>query len=186
MKLWLVRHSTPRINKGTCYGQLDVDVDEDGLRLAAKNLSLSLPMSAPVYSSSLIRAKDLANAIYNLRPDLPFLIDERLNEVNFGKWEGVAWDLIPKQVIDDWVQDFPTHPFGEGESVQDVIDRARSILTQFKELNDLIFITHAGVIRAFNFLANNQFARLTTLEMWPRDVIAFGELQCISVDIFNE
>ena len=186
MKLWLVRHPIPKIDKGTCYGQLDVDVDQDHTSFVAKRLSLDLPKQVPVYSSSLIRAKSLANALHHLRPDLPFRVDARLNEVSFGKWEGVAWDQIPKKAIDDWVESFPDHPFGDGESVQDVIMRVRSMLVEFKDLSELILITHAGVIRAINFLKIYQISRIADVQMWPKEVIGFGELQCISLDNAHE
>ena len=90
--LYLIRHPRPLIAPGVCYGRLDVAA-EDPLPIAAALRAL-LPAGAPVWSSPLQRCRLLAG---HLRPQ-PRL-DERLQEIDFGDWEGQAWDDIPRQEI---------------------------------------------------------------------------------------
>ena len=46
MQVYLIRHTTPNIAKGICYGQTDMDVEE---KLFAKELKITEKFSLPVF-----------------------------------------------------------------------------------------------------------------------------------------
>jgi alpha-ribazole phosphatase len=179
MKLWLVRHAQPLIKPGLCYGQLDVAADAIATQRAAQAISPLLPASATLYCSGLLRARQLAKAIHDQRKTLLPKIDVRLNEMNFGIWEGIAWDDIPKTAFDTWTADFDQHRFGGVEGVRDLLLRVHQALHALPAVGDAIWITHAGVIRAVNYLERYGLETIATPENWPNEAPAFGLWQCL-------
>lgn len=140
-----MRHPKPAIAEGVCYGASDVDLAEpiDLAGLAA------LPAFDHLISSPLRRCRVLADAIGAARGLEP-MVDTRLREMDFGVWEGRAWDDISRQELDEWATNFEdARPHG-GESVAQLAARVDAALTDHLATNDgcLIIITHAGVIRA--------------------------------------
>ena len=180
MKIWVVRHPRPLVTSGVCYGQLDLEIDRSELDSLARTLSNYLPKNVPIYSSSLIRSYALAKAIQVFRPDTTIHSDYRLNEFNFGIWEGVLWSNIPKAEIDAWVQSFPSHYFGGQECVLGFIQRIKSLLLDLEGMDEIILITHAGVIRALHLLIKSDQEILKNANDWPKFVIGFGEFELIN------
>ena len=90
MKLWLVRHAKPLVEKGLCYGRLDVSADRSLTELATDKLITALYESSGakvLLTSPRQRTKQLANLLAQ-RLNLNLLEEERLAEMNFGEWEG--------------------------------------------------------------------------------------------------
>lgn len=181
MKLWLVRHAKPLIAEGLCYGQLDIAAEPSATQQAAIKIAPLLPKNAMLYSSGLQRARQLAQAIQSERDDLSHQIDPRLNEINFGAWEGVAWNAIPKSAFDAWTADFGLHRFGDVESTQDLLIRIRQALDELPVNRDAVWITHAGVIRAVHYLQTNRSTLIAAANQWPVEAPAFGEWQCLNI-----
>ena len=179
MTLWLVRHAQPLIKEGLCYGQLDVTADTTATRHAAQTIAPLLPIGAKLYCSGLQRATQFARAIHDQHEALLPNIDTRLNEINFGVWEGIAWDEIPKAAFDAWTQDFDQHRFGGVESVRDLLIRVQQALHDLPTIGDAVWITHAGVIRAVNYLVRYGVKSVATPENWPTEAPAFGMWQCL-------
>lgn len=174
MKLWLVRHARPLIAPGTCYGATDVPADARETDAAAASLAAALPRGLAVASSPLRRCAQLAQALQGLRPDLAWRPDPRLAEMDFGAWEGQAWDAIGRREIDRWTADFARHRCGGGESVDDLLARTRQALAEAVAAGaDALWITHAGVGRAVQVLV--QGVTVQRAEEWPRAGLAFGE-----------
>jgi len=173
MTLWLVRHATPLVEAGVCYGVLDVAADAAATAAAAQALARVLPVALPVRVSPLQRCEQLAQALQGLRPDLTFRTDACLREMDFGCWEGVAWDAIPRAAVDAWTQDFGRHRFGGQESANDVLARVAPAWDQAAAV-PCAWITHAGVIRAALLLAQGQ-RQLERPDQWPRQAPGFGE-----------
>ncbi len=65
------------------------------------------------------------------------------------------WDDIPRKVFDAWMNNFAHERFGGRESTQQVIDRVADALDaqRFDAQREVIWITHAGVIRAVQYIA---------------------------------
>ncbi|WP_347988244.1 alpha-ribazole phosphatase [Methylomonas sp. AM2-LC] len=152
MEIYLVRHTTPAISPGICYGQTDIELadsfSEEFARLQNKLKHLEKPL---VYSSPLKRCLHLAE---NMTQALNFdtvTQDARLQELNFGSWEMLAWPQIPKAELDAWTKNLTGYAPPQGESVQDLHARAQHFLADLCAANNMqscILFTHAGVIRS--------------------------------------
>lgn len=175
MKLWLVRHAKPLIEAGVCYGATDLSADLQASRTSAAALSAILPVGLPVFFSPLQRCEQLVHILKGLRPDLSFSSDDRLVEMDFGCWEGVRWDQIPKAEIDLWTAAFASHRFGGRESVNELMARVRwSLQDTALSGPQAVWISHAGVIRAASLIAQG-LSVMTSAAQWPKEVTAFGQ-----------
>ena len=98
--------------------------------------------------------------------------------MNFGRFEGQPWSAIPKADIDAWTADFGQHRFGGQESANDVLERVAAALqdctAQTNPDSNVLWMTHAGVIRAVSLLAQG-ITQVDTATQWPRQVPGFGE-----------
>lgn len=182
MQLWLARHAQPLIAAGICYGATDVLADEVLTRTAAQSLADVLPKDTVCRVSPLRRCQQMAAALADIRPDLSLkpaiCTDHRLAEMNFGRFEGQPWSVIPKADIDAWTADFGKHRFGGMESANDMLARVAAALQDCREQSrpdaNILWITHAGVIRAVSLLARG-ITQVDSALQWPREVPGFGE-----------
>jgi alpha-ribazole phosphatase len=182
MSLWLVRHAQPLVAPGVCYGALDVPADADSTARAAHALSAVLPQNLFVQVSLLQRCEQLAQCLRGLRPDLTFKTDARLQEMDFGVWEGVAWSDIPRGAMEAWTADFGHHRFGGAESANAVLQRVAQVWDACRTAaQPAVWITHAGVIRAAKLIAAKRRA-VERAEDWPREAPAFGAWQTLALD----
>ncbi|QTE23214.1 alpha-ribazole phosphatase [Polaribacter cellanae] len=154
MEVIFVRHTTPKIQKGICYGQTDLDVtssfsEEVKIILEKEDFSNS---DIVFYSSPLLRCKKLA---YKISKNVIF--DERLKELNFGDWEVQNWNDINKEDLNTWMQDFVNVKVPNGESFIDLHARTVEFLSEIikKKHQKIVIITHAGVIRSLHSFINN-------------------------------
>lgn len=177
MKLWLVRHARPLVEAGVCYGASDVPADAQETQHCAQALARIVPPGLPVRHSPLQRCAQLAQALLDLRADLQVRPDARLAELDFGCWEGVRWDAIPKAAYDEWTADFGSCRFGGRESAQELLQRVAAAHGDMRrECGQAVWITHAGVIRALALLAQG-VPLIERAEQWPRPTLAWGEWQ---------
>jgi alpha-ribazole phosphatase len=144
MKHIFIRHPKLQGMQGICYGALDVVVPETVILQNAETLKETLP-PLPIISSPLQRCLALAKSLSaNARQDT------RLLEMNFGAWQGKAWDDIDRVQLERWANDVTKFHPPKGENFIEVISRVSEFLHDASEPH--IFITHAGVIRAAHFL----------------------------------
>jgi alpha-ribazole phosphatase len=175
MKLWLVRHATPLVESGICYGRQDVAADDGATAECAKSLAKLLPAATRIISSPLQRCEQLAQALYGLRPDLTYKTDPRLQEMNFGSWEGRAWQDIAPAELQAWTDGFAHHAVGgSGESTMQVMARVASAFDELRGPNDTLWITHAGVIRAAELIARG-VRQICKADEWPVNAPAYGQ-----------
>lgn len=145
MEIVLIRHPRPAIGEGVCYGSSDLDlaagfeIDAGVLRERLEDL-----VDATLFSSPLRRCRKMAETL-----GTPHL-DERLQELHFGKWELAPWDAIDRGEFEHWREDFVHRAPPEGESYASLSRRTLAFLTdaQAQEHRSIIVVTHAGVIRA--------------------------------------
>ena len=181
MKLWLLRHARVELESGFCYGATDVPANAAFTLQAAEAAAALLPPGLPVWVSGLGRAQQLALELSTLRPDLGDpAIDTRLNEMDFGHWELQRWDAIPRAAFDVWMADFAHHRFGGVESTQMVLYRVAAALGELRPATstDVLWITHAGVIRAASLLHARPDARPLATD-WPAQAPACGGWHCL-------
>lgn len=143
----LVRHTRPDVPPGVCYGRSDLDVAASFPDDAAAVLA-ALPPVKQIVTSPLRRCAKLAEHLGDaLR--LSVVEDPRVQEMDFGAWEGQAWSSIARHELDAWALDFfHARPHG-GESVAMLCDRTRPALSEWSASGeDTLIVTHAGVIKA--------------------------------------
>ena len=183
MTLWLVRHARPLVEPGVCYGALDVAADTAETEQAAQALAAVLPHDLTVHHSPLQRCEQLTQSLCGLRPDLIPKPDVRLVEMDFGEWEGVPWDQIPRAALDAWTTNFGDHRFGGVESANAVLRRVASAWQDTWNAmgeGDAVWITHAGVIRAAMLIAQGVSA-VQTSDQWPRLAADWGQWMTLPV-----
>ena len=146
MEIYLIRHTTPNIQKGICYGQSDLDVT-DTFNNEVSKIHSQIPIQkiSKIYCSPLQRCKLLAKTF-----NISTIFDERLKELDFGDWELKPWDAIDSSQIDPWMKDFVNIQVPNGESYVMLQER---MLHFYNSLNhsgeeNILIITHAGPIRA--------------------------------------
>ena len=184
MKLWLLRHARVQLPDGLCYGGSDVPANPDLTLHAARHWTARLPVGAIWRVSALGRAQQLADALRALREDVPqATVDERLNEMHFGRWELQPWDSIPRPAFDEWMADFAHHRFGGVESTQMLLDRVAVALQDLKADGPAhaVWVTHAGVIRAVSYLVLGGVMPIPGVGHWPREAPAPGGGVCLEV-----
>lgn len=148
MALILLRHTRPEGAEGRCYGRSDLPLSPCFAAEAAR-LARDLPRFGRVVSSPLQRCRLLAEHLAAAR-GVPLQLDERLIEMDFGRWEGRLWADIPRGELDDWAADLEgARPHG-GESVAELAARARAGLQALRgtQRRPALLVTHAGVIKA--------------------------------------
>lgn len=142
LEIHLVRHTQVNLSAGICYGQTDVELSIEGKENVSK-LPLDLDYTR-VFSSPLQRC--LAITTYF---SFPVIVEERLKEMNFGRWELQKWSEIPKVEIDPWYNDFVNQSAPGGETLQEMANRILQFWTSInpRENEKILIVTHAGVIR---------------------------------------
>jgi alpha-ribazole phosphatase len=155
MQLILIRHGQTEWNASQKYqGHTDIPLDDTG-RQQARRLAehlLQLEKVEAVYASDLVRARETAEIIaqaFNLKP----LIDPRLRELCFGKWEGLTFNqvyAIYRAEFEQWYNSLAEFCVPGGESFSDVANRSLEAIADIKQKNrgTVAAVTHGGVIKA--------------------------------------
>ncbi len=159
MRLYVLRHGETDWNRARrLAGRSDIPINENGIRLAmetAKGLAdvkFDLCISSP-----LMRAVQTAKIVLNDRL-IPFIREEKLQEINFGDYEGVCC-VKDGKIVEPLYAPFqrdPMHFAGMpgGESIPDVIRRAgeyfdQLIHTPVYQTKTILISTHGCFYRAF-------------------------------------
>lgn len=147
MEIYLIRHTTPAIEAGICYGQSDLDICES-FEKDAEIIAKSLPNSIQhIISSPLQRCKKLATVLF---PDQSHELNDDLKEIHCGDWELKKWDDIPREILDPWMKEFVSIPFPNGESYEQFYQR---VINQFEKIVHnyrcpVAIVSHGGVMRS--------------------------------------
>ncbi len=175
MSFWLVRHALPLIDRGICYGQLNVPADIEATKTCAQQLHRILPKGITVITSPLQRCELLALELIGLRPDLTVKNDLKMQEMNFGDWEGRAWADIDPAELAAWTDDFANYRVGHtGESVAQFMARVAAAFDELDPAKDTLWVTHAGVIRAASLIAQG-VRHISRADQWPVAAPSYGQ-----------
>ncbi|SDS01055.1 alpha-ribazole phosphatase [Polaribacter sp. KT25b] len=171
MEILLIRHTTPKIAKGICYGQSDIDVTDTFLKEIKPILqAVDVKDTETVfYSSPLKRCKKLAKKL-----STNVLFDDRLKELNFGDWELQNWKDINKKELDYWMNNFVKVSATNGESYLDLHARTTNFLLEIAKQGHkkVVIITHAGVIRSlFSFINKTPLEKSFDLKLQYAQVL---------------
>lgn len=155
MKLYIIRHGETDWNKERrMQGSADIELNEYGRKLAfiTKEALKDIPFDI-AYTSPLKRASETAKIILEGR-DIPLYKDKRIEEMNFGKYEGKSEaELIA--VKDDFMNCFNCpekyYPKDGAETHKEVIGRAKEFLEQVvlpaeKKYEHMVAFSHGAWI----------------------------------------
>ncbi|CAB3682451.1 hypothetical protein LMG24076_02500 [Trinickia soli] len=159
--LVLIRHPPPAIDASICYGRTDVplavDADESASAIAGRLAALGVPSPQQLTTSPLQRCAHLAGGLAR-HFDCLVGVDARLQEIDFGAWEGQRWDAIDRAALDAWAADLRHARMHGGESVEQFEARVGGWLelwraTTTAPTSHVHAVTHAGVMRMIASLA---------------------------------
>jgi alpha-ribazole phosphatase len=172
------RHPRPIGFEGRCIGRTDLPVD----RRKAKRLAHRIRQAARhhgwpqvVHTSPLRRCAEVGRWLR--RWGWRHHVDPALLEMDFGRWDGLAWADIPHAEVDAWVADFAGHAPGEGESLQAMLTRVAAwapcqtppatLPAASPTSAPFLIVAHAGWMLARQWCANHAEPPLAAAE-WPR------------------
>jgi len=153
--LYFLRHGQTAFSRDDtfCGSGLDPELTPEGLQMAQAfaNAYRNTEWRA-IYSSSLRRAITTAEplceaikATLNKRPEL--------NEIGYGKWEGMTKATVEQQYHDDyitWLADPSWHAPTKGELAVAIARRGMQLIEEFKEQYDsgnVLVVSHKATIR---------------------------------------
>ncbi|HEX3139291.1 MAG TPA: histidine phosphatase family protein [Rhizobacter sp.] len=163
------RHPRPKNVAGRCIGLTDVCVDaRKAKRLAHRIRQRARRESLPrvVWTSPLQRSAEVGRWL--ARWGWQHLVDARLSELDFGRWEGLSWDAIDPAEVQAWTDAFATHAPGGGESVSQLMVRSQAFLAEYRG-RALCVVSHAGWINATQRVLAGQAPPIQASE-WPAAV----------------
>ena len=146
----LLRHPRTQAPPGLCYGRFDPPPASDALAsveaLVPDLLGIATIITSPSPRCAL-PAQQLT-ALLNCR----LVTDVRLQELDFGQWEGRLWQDISRHESDYWAADPLYRAPPGGESFAALQSRVYSVLDELAGddagLKASLLLTHAGPIRA--------------------------------------
>ena len=156
IRLFLVRHGITAWNaSGTYQGQLDVPLSDEGreqvrrLRDRLRQVEFQY-----CYSSALARAKESAAILLQGR-ECPVYADPDLNEMSYGRWEGLTRQEIRARYPEAWdafLADREKQAPPGGESAADLERRIRALAGSLRtHLADgdvsILVAAHGGSLR---------------------------------------
>lgn len=168
--LWLWRHPRPRGAEGRCIGRTDLPLDpRRARRLAREILHTARRNGLPgrVYTSPLQRCRAVGRALARL--GFEHRIDPRLQEHDFGRWDGRPWAGLAAADFAAWDADFEGHAPGGGETVAALRRRVQDFVQSLPPGPSLI-VGHAGWINALRLVGHGPLQAAD----WPRPP-AYGQ-----------
>ena len=178
-RLILVRHGEPDDSvRGRCYGRLDPGLSPRGREQMRGTWEVlrRQPVEA-IYSSPSRRAVESAG----LRGPgaLAVAVDERLREIDFGAFEGLAYGEIaarhPRE-YEEWMTRPTEVTFPRGESFTVMSARVHAALERIRQIHrgeTVVVVAHGGV---------NRVALAAALDLDPRRVFRLDQAHaCLNV-----
>ncbi len=170
MNAVLIRHTRIVAPPGVCYGRSDVPL-ADTFPEEARSVRERLPwVPAEVWTSPALRCRALAERLGAARVG----IDLRLQELNFGAWEGRCWQDFRGPESEAWANDPWNQRPPSGETTAELWARVRELRAEMLagDADRIALITHAGVIRAWRGLSTGRPLH----ELWS-DPVEFGGIE---------
>lgn len=186
-KLYLLRHGDT--GKTGCFiGATDVSITEQAeIELRRMRHDIARIGFTKILCSPLSRCRQTA---LNLELEKIVEIEDRLREIDFGRWEGLSYPEVVERFPDElrqWQEKPVSFTFPQGESIPAFRQRVREMTGLLKECEEerVLLITHAGVIRylicdLLNMASEEaikfriQPARVTSLDLYSEGAVLTG------------
>lgn len=192
VRLLLIRHAaTNAFVNNAMLGSTDMGASSAGLDRVERLLPFLKEYEPDTwYCSPMRRAVQTAERLQNLTSrNFNFIEDERIREIDFGRWEQKTYadiEASDPDLIPGWCH-YDDFTFPEGESVAGFVGRVGAVLDELSTSgkNTIGVVTHGGVIRTMICLAlglstKNYLlftvhpASLTILDLYPQGGILTG------------
>ena len=150
MKIWIARHGQTRLNKmRLMQGRTDEPLNETGIAQAkAARKKIGDIRFDAVYASPLDRAIVTGSIIGNVSRS-EIIIDDRLIEADFGKYEKRKYYLMNPAMVLYWSMPelFPAPT--TVEKLSELIGRSHSFLKELeqKDYENVLVACHGGIMR---------------------------------------
>jgi probable phosphoglycerate mutase len=159
--IYFIRHGETDWNKiGRLQGQTEISINARGREQALRNGRLLAEMSDEIatcafVASPLLRTCQTMEIVLAAlgRPTTAFATDERLKEINFGRWEGMSWKELKaadRAAYDARYKDPWNVAAPGGESYADLSARTRAWLASLA--GPTVVVSHGGISRCLRGL----------------------------------
>lgn len=158
MKIYLVRHGETDWNKeGRVQGSVDIPLNGYGVELAevTSEAMKDIPVDI-IYASPLQRARKTAEIMKRDR-DIPVIVDERLREMSFGRYEGTLIreaERCETNPLHNFISNPGEYQAKDGEDFAQVICRAQDFIEDILiplqgQYENVMLAVHGAFIRCF-------------------------------------
>ncbi|WP_353893885.1 alpha-ribazole phosphatase [Proteinivorax hydrogeniformans] len=162
MHLYIVRHGETDFNKAGVYlGRTDCSLNEQGITQAKKiGCRLKKTKFDLVISSPLKRCMETTKIITK-REEKDILVEPRLMELDFGKWEGLDFKKVKKDYPNSWkswCKNWKHTTLPEGESFMDMYSRVRQVVSNVilkRDDSKVLIVSHKGCLQAITTILLN-------------------------------
>lgn len=141
--IFIIRHGKTELNKANVLqGRSNYPLNDEGIRQAEEAAKMLESIDFDyVYSSPLIRAVQTAEIV---APDKEIRLDDRLIEMDYGKYEGTDLRNMPEE-IRIFFSDFVNNPAPDGmEPLSEVVKRTGAFIEELRNIKANILVsTHA-------------------------------------------
>lgn len=145
MLIHLIRHTTPEVDSGLCYGSTDLCLADSFEHERAIVLAKLSSEYDAVFSSPLRRCAQLSEFISGSQQ----FIDSRLIEYDFGDWELRPWSEFTDDRSKVWMDNFVEQSAPNGDSMISMKKRVDEFWHELtnKDFKRVAVVSHAGVLR---------------------------------------
>ena len=159
--VYFIRHGETDWNRtGRLQGQTDVPINATGRQQAARNGALLAEMAEDIadcvfVASPMLRTCQTMRVVLSAlgRSQDAFTTDERLKEINFGRWEGMTWKELKvsdRTAYDARYRDPWNVRAPDGESYAELSTRTADWLESLT--HPAIVVSHGGISRCLRGL----------------------------------
>ena len=152
--LIFVRHgSLPSVYSNSFVGVHDIDLSDEGRAdAAAVGRWLARQQYGRVFSGTLSRVRHTREIASESDPRLrEFIADDRLNELDFGDWSLLRFDILKQQygtAFEQWNMGMADFTFPNGENIGHFMERTRSVMEDLIrcDAETAVVFSHGGVL----------------------------------------
>jgi alpha-ribazole phosphatase len=148
---WCWRHPRATGAAGRCIGRTDLSVDPRRAKRLAHRLRATVrreQLPRVVWVSPLRRCRAVGRWL--ARWGFECRVDDRLMELDFGRWDGRPWSEVPWHEVQAWEADLLHHAPGAGESLAHLAARQQAFVAERRSAGDraVLRVGHGGWITA--------------------------------------
>ena len=148
MRTYIIRHGMTEANeKRLCYGCTDIPLSKQGRQELTALKETGIYRDADAYvTSGLTRTAETLRILYARQPDI---VIEEFNEMNFGQFEMIAYDVLNESSLwRSWADGGSSSICPGGESLDIFMERVGRGLRKLAaiEAESAVVVCHGGVI----------------------------------------